>query len=171
MRIYLVGFMGSGKSHVSKQLAMYLGFPFVDLDHLIEAHAGKHITAIFQQEGEASFRKTEAAILRKTQLFQNAVIGCGGGTPCYHDNMSWMNEHGMTVFLDVDEAILERRLEQEADTRPLLQTGESIQSIIHAKLSERRSFYEQAHLNLAISDEQTNVAQLISEHFFNIIGH
>lgn len=171
MRIYLIGFMGSGKSYISKRLAKHLGYPFTDLDELIEARAGKSIAEIFDQEGESSFRQLEAQALRDTQALSIAVIACGGGTPCYSDNMTWMNEQGMTVFLDVPEEILEKRLKNEADHRPVLLGGKSIRDVIKSKLAERRSFYEQAHLHIEVADEDTDVAGLISQHRLQITGH
>lgn len=171
MRIYLIGFMGSGKSYTSKRLAHRLGYPYTDLDELIESRAGKSITNIFAEDGEASFRKIEAETLRATRIFPTAVIACGGGTPCYHDNISWMNEQGMTVFLDVPAEILEQRLKNEADHRPVLQGGKSICETIQQKLAERRSFYEQAHLHIETEDEQTDVAELISQYQLEITGH
>lgn len=171
MRIYLIGFMGSGKSYTGRRLAEYLGYPFADLDALIESREGKSISLIFEQDGEEHFRAIEADVLRATQALSTAIIACGGGTPCYHDNMQWMNDQGMTVFLDVPENILLERLEREADHRPVLQTGTSIRAVIQSKLSERRSFYEQAHLLLKPQDGNEDVARLISQHHLVITGH
>ncbi|RME94383.1 MAG: shikimate kinase, partial [Bacteroidetes bacterium] len=109
-RIYLVGFMGSGKSHVGYRLGQQLGLPFLDLDRRIEIEQRKSIRDIFEQEGADHFRQIERRVLHDTCYYPPYVIATGGGAPCFFDNMDWMVHHGLTIFLDVPEDILLERL-------------------------------------------------------------
>lgn len=161
MRIFLVGFMGSGKTYTGRQLARLLGLPFLDLDEWITERMQLSIGEIFASYGEEHFREVEAQILRELNHLPQVVVACGGGTPCYHDNMEWMNKNGQTVFLDPSESILQTRLEKENSKRPLLQTGESIQQIIRHKMATRRKYYEKAALHLQLDNSSTDAARLI----------
>ena len=96
-RIFLTGFMGSGKSYTGRRLSEALGIPFIDLDHWIEDQEGQSIQAIFEKSGEAAFRQIEREALHQMIAYEQAVIACGGGAPCFFDNMEWMNRHGITV--------------------------------------------------------------------------
>lgn len=146
MRIYLVGFMGSGKTFTGKRLAESLGFSFADLDDLIKEDAGQSISGIFAANGEAYFRRLERRALHRTGDMENTVISTGGGAPCYFDNMEWMNAHGITVFLDTPAEMLATRLLPERAHRPLLQPydEDTLADFIQSKLSERMYFYGQA---------------------------
>ncbi len=146
MRIFLIGFMGSGKSHVGRQLAKAAQMPFLDLDDYIEQQEQRPIRDIFAQEGEAAFRQMERAALHRTAELPEAVIACGGGTPCFFDNMDWMNRHGVTVYLQTPADILFQRLQAGKNKRPLLATLDdaALQSYITNKLNEREPFYLQA---------------------------
>lgn len=149
MRIYLIGFMGSGKSYTGKRLAVLLGYAFYDLDMLIEEREGCAVSDIFRDKGEAYFRELESRILRETTGMENAVISCGGGTPCFHHNMDWMNAHGITVWLDPPVEVIHKRLLRKPHKRPLLaglETEEEWRNFIEAKLSQRRSFYNLAQM-------------------------
>ena len=106
MKIYLVGFMGCGKSTYGKKLAGKLKYSSVDLDKLVEEKAGKTVYEIFESEGEDAFRKLEAEALRETADLDNCVIATGGGAPAYWENMAWMNENGKAVFLKLFEIYL-----------------------------------------------------------------
>ena len=147
MRIYLTGFMGAGKSYLGTRLAEALNYPFVDLDARIEALTGLTVTNIFDRHGEATFRDLETQTLRSL-LATDLVVATGGGAPCFHGNMEWMNEHGKTVFLDPDAGTLLERLTAGRGHRPLLQSPEQLITLIHSKLSERRPIYELAHLRM-----------------------
>lgn len=171
MHIYLLGFMGSGKSYTGKHLADYLGRPFLDLDDAIEAEAGMPITALFAEKGEAYFRELEAKALRATQALQDYVIACGGGTPCFHQNMDWINAHGLSIFLDINEATIIRRLEKAAAQRPILHGVQSITDTVRSKMAERRPFYEQAHIHFRPEHPNDDLAKLISEQLPQILGH
>jgi len=105
--IFLIGFMGCGKTTLGRKLASRLGYMFMDLDHVLEAQVGMTIAEYFSKNGEDAFRKLESEVLKQTRYPENAVISTGGGLPCYFDNMQWMNAHGKTlaygfgVFRDV----------------------------------------------------------------------
>lgn len=140
--------MGSGKSYVGSRLATELGLPFIDLDTEIEATAGKPITAIFAEDGEAEFRRLETEALRATAARPAFVLATGGGAPCFHNNMDWMNANGTTVFLDPDLEVLLARLEGGRDHRPVLQSGTALRQLVVEKLATRRPIYEQAAICL-----------------------
>lgn len=171
MRIFLVGFMGSGKSFTSKRLAAYLGFPFLDLDDWIELRAGQKIKDFFRDKGEERFRILESETLKMTGNLPTGVIACGGGTPCFNGNMDWMNEKGMTVFLNVPPDILTKRLEAASADRPVLHNSLPIAETVRTKLAERRPFYEKAHVHVRPENEQTDLARLIADQYSQIIGH
>lgn len=164
MRIYLTGFMGSGKSFFGKKIARAYAMAYVDLDHAIEMHFGKFIPQIFEQHGEAAFRQMEQEILHRTALLPNAVIACGGGTPCFFDNMEWMNTHGLTVYLRTSVPTLVKRLESDpAHQRPLLKnlSGQALEQFIHERLQQREPFYKQAFLSF--DTESDNIVEKLKE--------
>ena len=135
--------MGSGKSTLGKRLSAALGCDFFDLDGIIEKEEGLAIPEIFAQKGESYFRKIEARQLRDTQLLSRAVIATGGGTPCFSQNMEWMNGEGVTLFLDVPAAVILNRLKEEKTQRPLLagKSDEELEPYINKLLLERIPFY------------------------------
>ncbi len=148
MRIFLIGFMGAGKSFVGSRLAKLRGMDFIDLDEYIVAEAEMSIPEIFAKEGEVGFRLRESDALRQLAQRKNLLIACGGGTPCFFDNMDWMNAEGFTIFLDVEVALLQERLQSEMAQRPLLadKTPDQLRAYLSAKLAERRSYYEAARM-------------------------
>lgn len=146
--IFLVGFMGSGKTTWGKKIANALEMPFVDLDQEIVQHIGMTIPEYFRQYGEDSFRKLENEYLKK-QAGRIAVISTGGGTPCYFDNMEWINQHGISLYLYHTPKSLWARLSQsDVNKRPVLKglTGDELYAFIESKLNERAQYYEQAHI-------------------------
>ncbi|MEM1216587.1 MAG: shikimate kinase [Bacteroidota bacterium] len=171
--IYLVGFMGSGKSHVGRQLSRYLRLPFVDLDAEIVAHYGGSINTIFSAKGEAYFRLLERFVLHQTELRPPAIIATGGGTPCFFDNIHWMNKRGTCIFLDPSIEILTERLRQGRHKRPLIKqlSDHQLQLYISNKLSERRPFYEQAAAHFRINKAEEDVAGMLYRQLNYIIGH
>ncbi len=144
--IFLIGFMGSGKTTLGRRLANRLGVDFMDLDHILEAQEGMTITQYFAQYGEESFRKLESAVLKQTSYPENAVVSTGGGLPCFFDNIQWINTHGQSVYIKLPAKTLAGRLEKEKEKRPLLREkhGEALVTFIADKLTERDPFYMQA---------------------------
>jgi len=118
--IYLVGFMGSGKSHWGKRLAEHLGRPFFDLDEVIEAGEGLTVSTLFSSIGENGFRELERRYLHQMEHQPPSIVATGGGTPCFFDNMAWMNAQGTTVYLKISMPILHQRLVAGKGKRPLL---------------------------------------------------
>ena len=163
MRIFLTGFMGSGKTHVGRRLAARLGLPFIDLDAAVEQRAGRSVREIFAQSGEPEFRQLESQLLREVALLPMFVLATGGGTPCHDDNMRWMSSRGITVFLDVDVSILARRLANERVQRPLLHGGEDLAALITAKLDERRNCYETALIRVRQTHPNQDMVRLIAD--------
>ncbi len=148
MLVYLIGFMGSGKSTAGKKLANKLGFEFIDLDHLIEQETGLSISEYFEKFGEEKFRELESKMLHKTSLLDKAVISTGGGTPCFFDNMDTINKNGVSVYLKADIPLIMSRLKGEKNQRPLIQnkTDEELRTYLSDLLAVREKYYEQAHI-------------------------
>ncbi len=145
-RVYLIGFMGSGKSTMGRWLADALGWSFLDLDHFIEHKYHKTISQIFEDNGEDGFREIEAKCLREVSDFDNVIIGAGGGTPCFYDNMDVMNATGLTIYLQLQPSVLNERLCASKSQRPLVanKSGDELLSFITEKLNERESHYLKA---------------------------
>lgn len=148
--VYLVGFMGSGKTHWGRQWAAILQRKFVDLDQLIESNEQLSVAEIFERNGEEYFRDKEADALRSLKDEQNILISCGGGAPCFKDNMNWMNETGITLFLEASPKFLLQNIIKEPLARPLLKNMNEAEMLffIEKKLAERNEFYRQAKLTL-----------------------
>ncbi len=164
--------MGSGKSRTGRELARLLQYPFIDLDQWIVDHAQMSIPLIFREKGEAYFRQLETKALRSQGRNNQMVVACGGGAPCFFDNMAWMNKNGITIFLDAPAALLHQRLRSEMHTRPLLkgQSEEALLEYIHNKMEERRPFYEKALLHVHQEDNEDNLAEQILEKMAGIRG-
>ena len=161
MKILLIGLPGSGKSTLGKKLARQLCLPFLDLDTIIEQTTEQTIRAIFAQRGEEAFRKLEQQALHQVTEQQEAfVVATGGGTPCFYDNMKYMNRQGTTVFLDVPIATIVQRMQgaQVAD-RPLLRELDQNQLVQEytAKFEKRLPVYRQAHVTI---DQNTTLEEL-----------
>ncbi len=164
MRLFLVGFMGSGKSHTGRTLAELMGTPFIDLDDYVTARAGMSITEIFAQHSEGYFRELEREMLLSLATLPMFVMATGGGTPCYHQLIEELNRIGTTVFLDVALELLLERLGPEAAHRPLLASATDLRQAIESKLAERRGCYEKAQLRVRIDNRTTDVARLVYDH-------
>jgi shikimate kinase len=152
MRIYLTGFMASGKSTVGPRVAARLGATFIDLDRLITAHDGRSIPEIFDEEGEEGFRALEREALHKTTDTDDLVVALGGGALVDDDNRAFAKEHGRIVYLEVDADTVLERVADEADRRPLLQDEDGtplpraqMKERIGGMLDDRRAAYEEAH--------------------------
>jgi shikimate kinase len=150
MKIFLIGFMGAGKTTLGKYAAKHNHLHFIDLDEYLEEKLGQEIRTIFQEKGEAFFREEERiALLEVATMAGNHIISCGGGTPCFYDNIGFMNRAGTTIYLDLSAARLTERLRNSPDKRPLLNSlTVDLQLFVHQKLMERASFYAQAQLIL-----------------------
>jgi shikimate kinase len=146
--IFLVGYMGSGKSTVGKMLSTRLGLQLIDLDTFIESRFHKTIAQLFAEKGETGFRDLEHAMLQEVSGFEDTVIATGGGAACFHDNMRLMNEAGLTIYLRAPVEILVERLKYGRAQRPLVsqKTDAELHSFIGEMLQTRDPFYSQAQM-------------------------
>ena len=145
-RVYLIGYMGSGKTTLGKAFAQAAHLQFIDLDWYIEERMHKAIKDLFAECGEEGFRQVERNMLHEAGEFENVVIAAGGGTPCFFDNIDYMNRTGDTVFLNASFEALFRRLKVAKSKRPLLsgKTDEELKEVIRNGLAERMAFYGKA---------------------------
>ncbi len=145
-RILLIGYMGTGKTTLGRALAEALGLTFIDLDIFIEERYHKSISQIFAERGEDEFRRIEQRILHEVGEFENVIISTGGGTPCFFDNIDYMNSLGTTVYLKVPIERLFIRLSIARKQRPLLKdkNDEELRSFIAEQLDRREPYYSRA---------------------------
>lgn len=151
-RFFLIGFMGSGKSTLGREVAESLKFTFMETDSIIEQREQRPIQEIFKSNGEEYFRQKETEVLNHLQLVDHCVIATGGGMPCCHHNMNILNQLGITIWLDVDENILVERLKNETSDRPKLMDSMHLEKTIHDLLASRTEFYRQAKFNVRNPD-------------------
>ncbi len=146
-RIYLIGMMGVGKTTKGKKIAQLLGYSFLDLDKEIEKQSKSTIQKIFEEKGEQYFRKLESEVLRSIEK-NNIVIATGGGTPCYFENMSYIKNTGISIYLKAKTGLILQRISRNTDKRPLLKGMEidQIRSFIDQKIMEREPFYLESDL-------------------------
>lgn len=158
MRLFLIGFMGSGKSTMGRALASQLDLTFIDLDSFLEEKYFKTIPQIFAEEGEEGFRKKERKVLEEVCSFDNVIVATGGGAPCFFDNMDLMNNSGYCIFLDVQVSSLVSRLLHARVERPLIKgkSAEELEAFIGLTMEKRRPFYEKAKYILRGSEITTN---------------
>lgn len=164
MKLYLVGLPGSGKSSFGKELAREAKVPFIDLDQIIEREMGMPVSQLFTEKGEDYFRNLEAVTLRQQSKEPEFVMACGGGTPCFHNNMKFINDTGISVFLNTPiPEILNRLNSAEQQTRPLMAdtTQESLEQKLKALLEKRIGFYGTAKIILDNPVSPAEVLQLI----------
>ena len=167
-RIILIGYMGSGKTTVGKALSKETGMMFYDLDWYIESRMHKTVSQIFAEKGEEGFRKIEYNMLHEVAEFEDVIISCGGGTPCFFDNMDYLNQQGDVVYLKATPETLYEHLLMAKIERPLLKgkSSEELIAYITEHLKERSPFYEKARhiLDVNVLDEydkiQSSVASL-----------
>lgn len=152
-RIILIGYMGAGKTTVGKALAKELHMPFYDLDWYIESRMHKTVKAIFDERGEAGFRKIEHNMLHEVAEFEDIIISCGGGTPCFFDNIDYMNRQGETVYLKATPEVLYGHLKMGKTIRPLLlnKTADEVQVFIREQLAQREPYYSRAKYVLDVN--------------------
>lgn len=145
-RIIIIGYMGSGKTTVGHALSQDLGLPFYDLDWYIETRMHRTVKQIFDEKGEEGFRKIEHNLLHEVAEFEDVIISCGGGTPCFFDNIDYINRQGETVYLKCTTDVLYKHLKMGKTVRPLLlnKTPDEVKTFIEAQLKQREPFYAKA---------------------------
>lgn len=158
MRVYLIGFMGSGKSTAGRKLARKLQLDFYDLDDLIEQERGMSISDYFEKYGEENFRLLERKILRQTFEKNKVLISTGGGTPCFFDNIEAINRNGVSVYLDADIPLIVSRLKNEKAKRPLIKNKreDELHDALSELLNKREKFYRQAQIIVPAKDLNIN---------------
>lgn len=144
--IFLIGYMGCGKTTLGRALAKATGRPFYDLDFYIEQRFRSSVSRLFEERGEEGFRRLEKAMLREVGEFDDAIVSCGGGTPCFFDNMDYMLARGRVVWLQADPGRLCERLAVGRSRRPLLSalSDSELLGFIERGLETRRHHYERA---------------------------
>lgn len=158
--------MGSGKTYWGRLLSQKLNIPFFDLDEQIVSHEGQAINEIFSHKGEEYFRLLEKDTLHIiTESHDSFVMACGGGTPCYFNNIEYLNQSGTTVWLNTPVDILFQRLTKEKEHRPLIKafSEEQLKSYIIKKFSDRKIYYEQADVN--VDEDPLQLEQLVEKIF------
>lgn len=157
-KLFLIGYMGSGKSTVGEKLASKLNHEFIDMDKFIEAEYSETIPQIFANKGEAAFRSIEHNALKKLIEKENVVIACGGGTPCYYDNIDLMNKNGITVYIKMSVDTLISRLKSGKENRPLIakKSDGELKEFITRQLEKREDFYHKAKFTVKGKDLNVN---------------
>ena len=164
-RIILIGYMGSGKTTLGKALSKDLGLPFFVLVWYIENRFCRTVSQLFAERGEDGFRQLERAMLHEVAEFENVVIAAGGGTPCFFDNIDYMNRQAQTVYLKTTPEVLFKHLHMGKQKRPLLsgKTDEEMRAYIVESLAHRAPFYEKANyiLNTELLDTHKQIQKTI----------
>ncbi len=151
-RIIIIGYMGAGKTTVGKALAKDLGLQFYDLDWYIEARMHKTVPQLFAEHGEDGFRRVEHNMLHEVAEFEDVVLSCGGGTPCFYDNIDYMNRQGEVIYLKAEPEVLYRHLLMGHTERPLLKgkSPDELIAFIRSQLAAREPFYSKARHTLCV---------------------
>ena len=155
--------MGCGKTHWGKEIGRKLGIPFFDLDEQIIASEGKSINDIFAGEGEEFFRLKEKEVLYLvTESHESFVMACGGGTPCFYNNIDYMNKSGTTVWIHCSVECLFQRLKKEKEKRPLIRelSDDQLRAFIIKKFADRKIFYQQA--SVIINDDDIDIDKVVN---------
>lgn len=168
-RIYIIGYMCSGKSSISRRLANRLGYQAFDTDDMFEEKYHISVQDFFDKYGEDYFRKFESEILKKTGELHNVVISTGGGTPCFFDNMQWMNENGVTVFVKISPMTAANRLLTARRKRPLIngKTEDELKQYVENHYNSRLMYYEQAMLT--VKGENVDIDEIFEK--IKMINH
>lgn len=165
--IIIIGYMGAGKTTVGKALAKELGVMFYDLDWYIESRMRKTVKQIFDEIGEEGFRKIERNMLHEVAEFENVVVSCGGGTPCFFDNMDYMNQSGETIYLKASPETLHTHLKMGKGVRPLLlnKTPEEVEIFIREQLKLREPFYNKAKhiIDINVMDDFDKINGMVQQ--------
>ena len=153
--------MGSGKTTVGHALSQDLNLPFYDLDWYIESRMHSTVKEIFDTKGEEGFRRIEHNMLHEVAEFEDVIISCGGGTPCFFDNMDYLNQQGETIFLKCTPDVLYQHLKMGKTVRPLLlnKTPEEVREFINVQLKEREPFYNKAKhiIDVTVMDNREKI--------------
>ena len=167
MRIFLIGFMGSGKTKRGKEIAQKLGYNFFDLDELIQKKNNKTISEIFEKEGEGKFREYEHDSLKEIIKSDDYVLSTGGGTPCFNNNIDLMNQNGITVYLKAESSFLLSRLTNtNNDGRPLIagKSNEELHDYIKESLNQREQYYIKAKYTFdALNVKNNDIVKVITD--------
>ena len=153
-RIYIVGYMGAGKTTAAKRIANRLGWEVADTDALFEEKYKISVDDFFQKYDEPLYRKLESQVLKSTETMEHTIISTGGGTACYFDNMEWMNQHGLTVFMRISPKAAVERVLHSRHKRPLAR-GKSetdLMEFVSQHYAARLPFYEQAKITVKSED-------------------
>ena len=166
-RIILIGYMGAGKTTIGKALSKRLGLMFYDLDWYIESRMHKTIAQIFADDGEEGFREIEYNMLHEVAEFENVIVSCGGGTPCFFDNMDYLNAQGETIDLQAAPEVLAKHLKMGKVVRPLIvgKTDEELLAYISESLERREPYYSRAKhiLNVDLLNTVEKVEESVDE--------
>lgn len=168
MKIFLIGFMGSGKTHWGRLLSAKLGLDFFDLDTVIVEQEKRSVADIFSVKGEEYFRYQEKETLERIAGQQEGfILSCGGGTPCFFNNIEYMKKIGKVIWLNTSTDVLKERLFKERKSRPLIQAVDDadLSRYVVRKLSERRMYYQQA--DVTVNEENITLDELIRLLFQN----
>ncbi len=166
MLLFLIGYMGSGKTTIGKLVAQKLNYDFIDTDLELELREGMDVATIFETKGEPYFRSSERDVLHSMASKTKTVVSTGGGVPCFFDNMRWMNKKGTTIYIDLTARDLAMRLlTTDLSSRPLLaeQDEESLEEFIQMNLNQREKFYKRAKVSVSGLDDEivTKIVQLV----------
>lgn len=169
MKIFLIGYMGCGKSRWGKIIAEHYGFRFIDLDTLIEEREGLTISQIFEKHQEEGFRKREHDALKSISNEENCIVATGGGAPCFNNNMEEMNRLGHTLFIECSPQLLRERITESDTERPLVKnfSQEELLNYIIRHLGNRMPFYEQSHYKLVSGNLKLNDFIVIIDSLIN----
>jgi len=162
MRVYLIGYMGSGKTRLGMELSVKTGYPFIDTDELFVEKYRISIVDFFEKYNEVTFRKLERDLLLETIKYPDAIISTGGGTPCFHDNMDFIRRNGISIYLKMGIQSLVNRLVVVKKKRPLLKDKslKEMESYIRGQIAEREIFYNQA--DFTVDAEKTDVMDVLN---------
>lgn len=166
-RVIIIGYMGSGKTTLGRALSRTMQLPFYDLDWYIETRMHRTVSQIFEERGEEGFRLVERNMLHEVAEFEDVIISCGGGTPCFFDNMDYLNAQGDTVYLKASPSVLCAHLKMARTERPLLKgkNDGQLKEFIEEQLQKREPFYSQAHhvLDVDVLDNRDKIQQSVEQ--------